>query len=48
MNAHSFGFEGNFVLLLHEVAKLSTAYKKRLIFRVKPLNIKSGNGQKLF
>ena len=33
-------FEGSFVLLLHKVGILSTAYDKRSIFTVKQLNIK--------
>ena len=41
-------FEGNFVLLLHGTAILSTVYDKRLIFSVKQLSIKSGMFEKLF
>ena len=45
MGAHVW-FEGNFVLLLHGTAILSTAYDKRLIFSVKQLSIKSGMFEK--
>ena len=43
-----FWFEGNFVLLLHGAAILSTAYDKQLIFSVKQLIIESGKWEKLF
>ena len=47
MHAHVW-FEGNFVLLLHGAAILSTAYEKRSIFSVKQFSTKSGKWGKLF
>ena len=38
-------FEGNFVLLLHGAAILSTAYDKRLTFTIKQLSIKNWSGE---
>ena len=44
MHAHVL-FEGNFALLLHRAAILSTEYDKRLTFSVKQLNFKNVSGK---